>query len=369
MKTSLAECKEKAQWNAYAEKQDAFALLQSWDWGEFKQRMGWKVFRIAAMLGERISAAAQMLVKPLPGGVASVAYVPRGPLVDWDDEDTTVQLLDELHRIARRERAVFLKIEPPVLKSKGIQEQLARYSFRPSSKTNQPRNTIVIDIRADEGALLKSMRQKTRQNIRKVEREGIRVRIGNSQDLPAYIELMRQTGLREHFTGRSKEYYEQEYEVLNQNGEGELLLAYQGEKLLAARTVCFFGEHAAEFHAGSAEGSDHLHPNYLLVWEAIKLAKARGCVSYDLWGIPDEIEGNADQDESTYLARTDGLWGVYRFKSGFSKNVVVYAGAFDFVYSPVAYALAANSLVSTEHFERIAIWVDSLKKAGSRNGG
>ncbi|MRS05537.1 peptidoglycan bridge formation glycyltransferase FemA/FemB family protein, partial [bacterium] len=148
--------------------------------------------------------------------------------------------------------------------------------------------------------------------------------------------------------------------VLSQKGECVLLLAKQDRKLLAARTICFFGSHAAEFHAGSVDSPDNLHANYLLVWEAIRLAKSKGCVSYDFWGIPDDIEGNVELDKSSYTQRRDGLWGVYRFKSGFSRNVISYIGAYDFVYAAIPYAITANSLIESESFEKILVWVDSL---------
>ena len=368
MRARLINTEQREQWNRFVAKGDAFSLMQGWEWGEFKEKLGWSAYRIAVEEGANIIAAAQVLVNPLPGKIGSVAYIPRGPLVDWKDEEAVRCLLEEIHRVARKAHAVFLKIEPPIRKSIEFDEQMRQLSFRLSSKTNQPRNTIIIDIQPEDEVLLQQMRQKTRQYIRRAEREGITIRIGNREDLPAYVELLRKTSQREHFAARSREYYEQEFDLLNRAGQCDLLLACLGDQILAARTISTFGNHAAEFHAGSAPGSDHLHPNYLLVWEAIKIAKTKGCTTYDLWGIPDEIEGNTVQDESSYLNRKDGLWGVYRFKSGFSRNVVSYAGAYDYVYSSLPYALIASPFISTEKFERIAVWVDSIRNTDTSKG-
>ena len=71
-------------------------------------------------------------------------------------------------------------------------------------------------------------------------------------------------------------------------------------------------------------------PTYLLQWEAIKRAKARGCVVYDLWGAPDAF------DES------DSMWGVYRFKEGLGGMVVRTLGAYDFVPNYLWYKLYAD---------------------------
>jgi lipid II:glycine glycyltransferase (peptidoglycan interpeptide bridge formation enzyme) len=71
-------------------------------------------------------------------------------------------------------------------------------------------------------------------------------------------------------------------------------------------------------------------PTYLLQWEAMKWAKARGCVVYDLWGAPDVF------DES------DSMWGVFRFKEGLGGQVMRTLGAYDFAPNPLWYALYAK---------------------------
>jgi len=72
----------------------------------------------------------------------------------------------------------------------------------------------------------------------------------------------------------------------------------------------------------------------LLQWEAMRWAKARGCESYDLWGIPDHDEGELERE---FQNRSDGLWGVYRFKRGFGGEVVRSMGAWDRIYKPLHY--------------------------------
>jgi lipid II:glycine glycyltransferase (peptidoglycan interpeptide bridge formation enzyme) len=138
-------------------------------------------------------------------------------------------------------------------------------------------------------------------------------------------------------------------------------MAYLDKQLLAVRTAYRFGRHAAEFHAGSIEHSPDLHPNYLLVWEAIRWAKSQGCSTYDLWGIPNEIgKMMKDGDNNPIIDRTDGLWGVYRFKSGFSRNIVSYAGAYDYVFNPHLYMLLTNRFMNADTVDRIMSWMDLL---------
>ena len=77
-------------------------------------------------------------------------------------------------------------------------------------------------------------------------------------------------------------------------------------------------------------------PTYLLQWQAMRWAKARGCAEYDLWGVPDEEEATL---EANFESRSDGLWGVYRFKRGFGGKLIRAPEAVDRVYSPFLYRL------------------------------
>jgi lipid II:glycine glycyltransferase (peptidoglycan interpeptide bridge formation enzyme) len=78
----------------------------------------------------------------------------------------------------------------------------------------------------------------------------------------------------------------------------------------------------------------NLMPTYLLQWEAMRWAKANGAKTYDLWGIPDEDEAVLEEQ---FTSRSDGLWGVYRFKRGFGGQILRSAPAFIRVYNPLLY--------------------------------
>jgi lipid II:glycine glycyltransferase (peptidoglycan interpeptide bridge formation enzyme) len=89
-------------------------------------------------------------------------------------------------------------------------------------------------------------------------------------------------------------------------------------------------------YGGSSEMERERMPNYLLQWEAMRWAKARGCEEYDLWGVPDESQ---EALEAHFAERSDGLWGVYRFKRGFGGDVRRAVQASDRVYRPLLYRL------------------------------
>jgi lipid II:glycine glycyltransferase (peptidoglycan interpeptide bridge formation enzyme) len=126
------------------------------------------------------------------------------------------------------------------------------------------------------------------------------------------------------------------YELFHPKGMCELLLAdYQGQPL-AALMVFAVGRHAWYLYGASSDRERARMPAYLLQWKAIRWARSRGCVKYDLWGVPDEDEATL---EAQFESRRDGLWGVYRFKRGFGGRVARSAGAWDRVYNPAVYWL------------------------------
>lgn len=349
------------EWNAFVARESSFALLQSWEWGDFKEKLGWTAFRIAVEKCGQIIASAQMLIKPLPFGLASIAYIPRGPVGNWLDKAVTPMLFSELHQVARQFRAIFLKIEPVQLHEPTVYQVLQEHHFRASAYTNQPRTTIIADVQPDLDDILSQMRKKTRQYIRYASRKGVTIDEGGQEDLPTFYELMQLTARRGQFSPRVSDYYKHQWQAFANNDQAVLLMACYRDQVLAARMVFCFGAHAAEFHACSSGKYRNLRPDYLLVWAAIKWAKACGCKTYDLWGIPDEVGQAVYEGKDPLMEkRLNGLWGVYQFKRGFSKNVVYYVSGHDYVYSPLLYTMIMNTHLNRKLLDRGAIWMDSL---------
>ena len=347
-------------WDCHVSAQPGFNLMQSWDWGQFKQGLGWKVFRIAVEEAGSILACTQLLIKPLPMALASVAYIPRDARANWQDDAAGQCLREEIHRVARLNRAIFLKVEPLIAHDSQIQASLLAQGFVISPNTNQPRATITMDLTRELDQILASMRKKSRMYIRAAAEKGVTVRRGEEGDLPAFYELMVATARREGFSPRSFEYYAGEFRAFHPTNQMVLLMAYQGDQLLAVRTAHCFGDQAAEFHGGSSGEALDLRPNYLLVWEAIRWARERGCRAYDFWGIPDPVGEMVSQGQELPVSeRTDGLWGVYRFKSGFSKDIVYYTGAYDFVYNAPLYQMLNNRFFNAETLEWLAARLDA----------
>src|SRR5262249_9880557 len=141
-----------------------------------------------------------------------VLYAPRGPLLDWANASLRDQVLDELQDLARRERAIFIKIDPDLPLAAGapgaerpnpagqaLQAELARRGWVFSQDQIQFRNTVCLDLARSEEALLAGMKPKTRYNIRLAERKGVLVRPGSLDDLELLYRLYAETSVRDGF--------------------------------------------------------------------------------------------------------------------------------------------------------------------------
>jgi lipid II:glycine glycyltransferase (peptidoglycan interpeptide bridge formation enzyme) len=315
-------------------------LLQSWAWGELKSDFGWIPHRLR--LGQ---AAAQVLFRRLPLG-RTIAYIPKGPAVDWRDYDQCQALFSAIHAEARKRKAIFLKIEPNVWLAgdssaehrSGQAAALAQFlnqSAPVPAETIQPQTSITLDLRGDEDSIMAAMKQKTRYNIRLAGRKGVVVRQGTEADIPLFHQLSQVTSTRDGFGIHSLAYYQAAYRLFSPE-QCVLLIAEHEDKPLAGLMVFRFGQVAYYFYGASVNSHRSLMPTYLIQWTAIRWAKQQSCMWYDLWGIPDEDPATL---EAEFSARNDGLWGVYRFKRGFGGKVVRSVGASDYVYNPGLYKL------------------------------
>lgn len=312
------------QWSSLLTKFPTAHLLQTAEWGEFKAAFGWQPLRLA-----NETSAAQILFRRLPLGF-TIAYLPKGPLgSDW------INLLAEADEHCRRKRAIFLKVEPDCWEDE-VACQTLQESFRGwlPAKPVQPRRTIEISLLGSEEDWLNRMKQKTRYNIRLAQRK--EVVIERSSDVRSFYQMMITTGQRDGFGIHSPEYYQRVYEVFAPKGLCALLVAKYRERPLAGLMVFAFGQRAWYFYGASTNEERQRMPTYLLQWEAMRWAAERGCLVYDLWGIPDEDE---EVLESQFSEREDGLWGVYRFKRGFGGQVRRSVGAWDRVYQPLLYKI------------------------------
>lgn len=322
---------ESGRWDEFVAGAERGHMLQGWAWGEFKRRHGWRPVRLALFRDERIVAGAQVLIRSLFG--VSMAYVPRGPVPAADAPHLDAALLDAIHRLARARHSIFLKVEPNEAAGTGLARSLRDRGFVKSPHTVQPRATLMLGLEGGEDAVWQRLPGKTRYHIRLAEKRGVRVRAAtDGPGLERFHELMRRTGERGEFAVRSMSYYRDVLREFEPRGQARLLLAEVDGRVIAGMMAFAYGRDGVYMYAASDDEHKRSMPNYLLQWHAIRWAIERGCVRYDLWGIPERAAERPEERPSEETDALGPLWGVYRFKRRFGDRLFVYAGAYDYPY-------------------------------------
>jgi lipid II:glycine glycyltransferase (peptidoglycan interpeptide bridge formation enzyme) len=313
------------EWGSFLEDYPNAHILQTPQWGKLKDHFGWTPRFI-----RQSSIGAMILFRKIPLGL-SVAYIPRGPVGDGDWR----KFWPAVDALCRQEHAVFLRVEPEIWEPtpEGTVKRTLP-GFKHSAQTVQPPRTMLIDLTPSEEDILMEMKSKTRYNIRLAGRKDVVVR--QSKDVERFYQLSLTTSERDEFGIHSLEYYQQVYDLFAPQGACVLLIAQYQDQPLAGLMAFARGDTAWYFYGASNNQERNRMPTYTLQWEAIRWAKEKGCLIYDLWGVPDHPESYL---EDHFLDRSDGLWGVYRFKRGFGGKVRRTIGTWDRVYHPAFYQL------------------------------
>ena len=364
-----------SSWNSILTSLPNPHFLQTYEWGQVKSKYGWKPLyalwtsdgkftivdepdHLAQNRDGCLAAALILKRQVLNKGFArrlSVLYSPKGPLLDWSDESLRSRVLDDLQALAKKQGAIFLKMDPDVVLGTGLPGEraevkdsvgqrvmaaLERRGWKYSADQIQFKNTVLIDLTLSEEEMLARMKQKTRYNVRLAEKKGVALRIGTSNDFPMLYRMYAETSVRDGFVIRDEGYYQSVWQTfMHPNGESlersnlptcEPLIAEVDGEPVAAILVFYFARRAYYMYGMSRSAHREKMPTYLLQWEAMKRARAKGCSVYDLWGGPEVF------DES------DSMWGVYRFKEGLGGQVVRTMGAWDFAPSPLWYKMYSD---------------------------
>ncbi|HZB83182.1 MAG TPA: peptidoglycan bridge formation glycyltransferase FemA/FemB family protein [Rubrobacteraceae bacterium] len=298
-------------------------VLQSYEWGEFKRRLGWKPVRLVLEKDGEVVGLGQFLTyrtAPIPG---VLMYCTKGPWLPWDDGEAARAFFEGVRAIASREGAHTIKIEPEVPEqNKDTKAILGNAGFRKARYDLNLKSTLVVDLSLPEKDLLARMKGKTRYNVRLAARKGVEVVEPEFEESwETFYEWMKATSQRkeDYILRRSRDYLRSVMHAMHDAGQGHLFFAKHGGTPLAGMFVFTFGEKYWYMYGASSDKKRNLKPNYLLQWEVMRWAKRRGLTHYDMVGVPKP----EDLDESS------SLWNVYKFKEGFGGEIADSLGCFD----------------------------------------
>ena len=316
---------ELAHWDELiAANPDGGQILQTRAWGEFKRAHHWTP---RYLVDEGDPAVAVLLLRHLVPGLGELAYVPKGPGI------ATVEQLEPLLSGLREQagNAFAIKVEPEIEQSDDAVAALHRLGLLKARHDVQiSRATIIVDLRPSEEALLASFKPKARYNIRLAQRHGVRVEPVplDARTVDTMYSLMASTRDRAGFTLRSKEYFSGYWRLHAAAGQGQLFFASLDGTVLAGVFATYVGARAWYKDGGSTKEHSEVMAPHLLQWEVMRRLKARGITAYDLVAVPPAGE----------LTPAHPLFGLYRFKSGFSERITEFVGTWDLPIRSSRYA-------------------------------
>ncbi|MGN6161418.1 MAG: lipid II:glycine glycyltransferase FemX [Marmoricola sp.] len=346
---------------AFIAAQPSASFLQVPAWAAVKAE--WRAESLGWFQNGTLAGAGLVLYRELPKIKRSLAYLPEGPVIDWEAADLAAWL-DPMVAHLRKQGAFGVRIGPPTVLhtwsaaqvKEGVADpdckllsQLAPTGGNPEGDrilanlraggwrrqaveggfaAGQPQFNFVIPLRdRTEDDVLAGMNQLWRRNIKKAAKAGVEVSQGTVDDLPAFHELYVETAARDHFTPRPLSYFTTMYEALNNGGPSELrvyLARHEGD-LVASTIWIRVGEHAWYSYGASSTAKREVRGSNAVQWRMITDAMAAGAAVYDLRGITETLDAD------------DPHVGLIQFKVGTGGEAVEYPGEWDLPLSRPLY--------------------------------
>ena len=149
-----------------------------------------------------------------------------------------------------------------------------------------------LDLTKSEQELLSSFRSSTKRNIKKATKEGVNVKILNSlESIKAFSRLNSITRKHHGLPPQPWYFFKKVYEHIISKKNGFVVLASFRKKTIAGAVYFHFGEKVI-FKFGASERSyQHLRPNNLVMWEAIKWSARNDFGSFNFGRTEAENDG------------------------------------------------------------------------------
>ncbi|HEM6342357.1 TPA: aminoacyltransferase [Streptococcus suis] len=368
-------------------------LLQSSQWATVKSE--WRNERLGFFKDGKLVAVASLLIRRLvvPFGFTMI-YIPRGPVMDYEDAELVSFVFKSIKEFALRERSVVIKFDPFIrLSSKTItgdrEEELNVLAVKDRivdlggiwsgrvqtmSATIQPTCHAVL---YSESFSEESLNKRVRQNIRSARNKGIEIRIGREELLRDFSELLKKTEERKSIRLRGREYYQK---ILNAYPENSYIvvayldlakryeqLSYLEEKLVKEAMTFTSTTRQSKIENYKKETrriNTELEMINSLIRNGSKLVPLAGTLTIDFAGTSENIYAGMDEkfkhyqpalltwvETAKYAFERGVKWqnlggieptldgGLYHFKSHLNPVVEEYIGEFDLIVSPILYKI------------------------------
>lgn len=306
--------------------------LQSWEWGEFREKTGLKIERLGFFEDGVLKKALQLTFHPIPMLGGTAGYLPKAFAPDGDQ-------LAAIKQLGEKHNATFIKLEPNIYQPVGNNEpesaqftQIDQFLEKNDAKMGRPlfsRHSFIIDLTQTEENLFANLSSKARYNVRLGIKKGVKIYEDSSeQGLIKYLEILGETTKRQQFYAHGPAYFKTMWSILQPKGMLKIFHASYEDQVLVSWIMFVFNQVLYYPYGASRDSFREVMPSNVMLWEMIKFGQSVGCKQFDLWGA---LPPNADEKHPWF--------GFHRFKQSYGGQHVEFLGSYDYVLNPSMYTI------------------------------
>lgn len=373
------------------------SYMQTLDLKNFKEKNNIKCYLVGVKENKKVIAATLLY------SIGSFLnkkrfYSSRGFIIDYDNKELLTFFVENLKKFIKDKNGMSITIDPNIIyrvrNSNGeiIDEEkndklvntlkslgFTHFGFNKYFETMQVRWVYRLELNAPYDELKNNFIKSTRKNIEATHNNGVKIRVGNVEDIKSLSKIFKETAERDQFNTKSYEYYKSMFENMpnqikvymayidpelcikltenklreeeknNEELERKMKTDMVGNKLRNKKEISdnlikkykeeikeakeMLKEHSNGIDIGALisvkSGTDYIslssgtltnykkyYPKYALYDAHIQDAYKMGYKYVNFYG----IAGDFDPKNKYY--------GIYEFKKGFNGNVVEYVGEF-----------------------------------------
>lgn len=323
----IVDIEDKAKWDKYVCARKDANFLQSWDFYEFHKARGKQVVRRGVMNdnGRLIGVYAGVVETAKRGTYMAIA---GGPLIDYTDKKMVAGVFDDIREQGLKLGCVFVRVRPQEELSDKMLKLLKSYGLKLAPMYLSVEYAGVLDLTKSEEEILAGASQGFRRKLRKAYKNEIEVSADTSDGaINEFCRLEKLHAERQKYVAFSESFLRKQFEAFRDGGEVLIYTARKDGEVLAQNFMIFYGPEASYHYGVSSQLGTKYSAAPLLHMEAMKEARKRECIRYNLWGI-------VELDEKEHR-----FYGVSEFKRSFGCNELRYTPAHDMVLNSMKYKL------------------------------
>lgn len=323
---TIKTAEDKDEWDKFVKSKPESNFLQSWDFYVFHSSRQKKIVRRVFLENGRVIGVFAGVVETAKRG--TYLAIAGGPLLDWNDNELVQKVFQDIKKQGQKYNCVFVRVRPQLELSQDSLSLMRKLGLKKAPMYLSVEYAGILDLAKSEDEILANASQGFRRKLRKAEKANIVIETSqNPEIIKTFYDLEIKHAARQGFVAFSEDFLKKQFEAFARNDEVVMYTAKKDGEILAQNFMIFYGPEASYHYGVSSELGTKYSAAPLLHIEAMREARKRGCLRYNLWGIVGLEE------------RKHRFYGVSEFKRSFGCEELKYTPAHDLILLPIKYQI------------------------------